>query len=119
MTEKKRNISTQGFERYHHEAWATAMYPNKGTDLSYPVLGLNGEAGEVAEKVKKVMRDKNGVVDDETRDAIVIELGDVIWYVNAICHTLGVHLGDVAEANLVKLNSRRLRGKIQGEGDNR
>lgn len=113
------NRNTQGFERYYHGAWETAIYPNKGTDLSYPALGLAGEAGEVAEKVKKIIRDKNGIIDNEIREALKKELGDVLWYVNALCHTIDVHIGDVAEANLTKLYSRKLRGKIQGEGDDR
>ena len=85
----------------------------------YPTLGLTGEAGEVADKVKKVLRDRNGVFDAETSAAIKLELGDVFWYVAQLSMELGYDLEEVAVANLNKLSSRASRGRIAGSGDHR
>ena len=84
------------FEEYQKKSRETALYPNKDTNFIYPTLGLAGEAGEVAEKVKKILRDKNGVVDEETRQTIEKELGDVLWYVSQIATEFGLKLEDVA-----------------------
>ena len=83
------------------------------------VLGLTGEAGETADKIKKIIRDKNGEISEEDRKEVAKELGDVLWYIAAISRNLGVSLSEVAEMNLEKLESRYQRGKIKGEGDNR
>ena len=107
------------FKTYQKKARETAQYPNLGSNNIYPTLGLVGEAGEVAEKVKKVIRDKNGVFDKDSKDAIKLELGDVLWYISQLSSELGYELEEVANANLQKLNSRKSRGKIQGSGDNR
>ena len=104
---------------YQKESRKTALYPNVGINAVYPTLGLVGEAGEVADKVKKILRDKNGIFDKDTKDAIKYELGDVLWYISQLSSELGYELEEVAYANLQKLNSRKVRGKIQGNGDNR
>ena len=104
---------------YQHGARATASYPNVGQNPIYPTLGLTGEAGEVADKVKKVLRDQQGVFDLDTRQAIMLELGDVLWYVAQLASELGFDLEDVAQANLDKLASRASRGQISGSGDQR
>jgi NTP pyrophosphatase (non-canonical NTP hydrolase) len=83
------------------------------------ILGLVGEAGEVAEKFKKIVRDKNGVVSNEDKADIEKELGDVLWYISALADYLGLELDDVANKNLEKLFSRRDRGVQTGSGDNR
>lgn len=83
------------------------------------VLGLTGEAGETADKVKKILRDKGGVVSEEDRDLLIKELGDVLWYLAAISRYLGVPLSEVAKSNLDKLESRYQRNKLHGEGDKR
>lgn len=83
------------------------------------VLGLVGEAGEIAEKYKKIIRDKNGKVDEADRAEIIKELGDVLWYIAAISRYLGTELEDVAALNLAKLGSRKARGVQHGSGDNR
>ncbi len=83
------------------------------------ILGLVGEAGEVAEKFKKIVRDKGGVVTSEDKADIQKELGDVLWYVSALADYLGLTLDEVAEKNLEKLFSRRDRGVQKGSGDNR
>ena len=87
--------------------------------IVYPTLGLANEAGEVAGKIKKIFRDKGGVIGDAERDALKSELGDVLWYLAQICTELGLSLDEVAAANLEKLASRQARGTIQGEGDTR
>ena len=83
------------------------------------ILGLVGEAGEVAEKFKKIVRDKNGVVGDDDKADIEKELGDVLWYISALADYLGLTLDEVANKNLEKLFSRRDRGVQKGSGDNR
>ena len=90
-----------------------------GRNPIYPTLGLTGEAGEVADKVKKVIRDREGVFDADTREAIKLELGDVLWYVAQLASELGYDLNEVADANLQKLSSRAARGRIGGSGDQR
>ena len=104
---------------YQRESRKTALYPEVGSNVIYPTLGLVGEAGEVADKVKKILRDKKGVFDQDSKDAIKLELGDVLWYVSQLSSELGYELEEVAHSNLQKLNSRKSRGKIQGSGDNR
>lgn len=89
------------------------------SDLTYPTLGLVNEAGEFAGKVKKIFRDKGGVVDEETRQALKDELGDVLWYLTQIATNLDLSLEEIAERNLDKLFDRLERGKIGGSGDNR
>ena len=107
------------FDNYQIEARKTAIYPNKDKNFIYPTLGLVGESGEVAEKIKKVLRDNNGNFDYESKTAIKKELGDVLWYLANLCNELDFTLNEVAEENLEKLNNRLSRGKISGSGDNR
>lgn len=107
------------FDEYQKKSRKTALYPDAGNNFVYPTLGLSGEAGEVAEKIKKVIRDKNGKIDQETKDMIKKELGDVLWYVAQLATELGLTLDEVAEHNIEKLYSRLERGKIGGSGDNR
>ena len=107
------------FKTYQINARKTAIYPSLGSNYVYPTLGLVGESGEVAEKVKKVIRDKNGVFDQETLIGLKKELGDVLWYVSNICSELNFSLEDIAQENLNKLKKRSLEGKIKGSGDNR
>ena len=83
------------------------------------VLGLTGEAGEAADKIKKIIRDKEGAVSDGDRAAIAKELGDVLWYVAGVARYLGLSLSEVAEGNIEKLESRYQRNKLHGAGDNR
>ena len=107
------------FRDYETLAGETARYPGRSEgNLVYPVLGLNGEAGEVAEKLKKAIRDHGGDI-TSVRETLVKELGDVLWYLAACCHELGVSLEEVAAGNIAKLSSRAARGVIHGDGDNR
>jgi len=101
------------FNEYQKIAKTTAVYPSEYT-VVYPTLGLMGEAGEVSEKVKKHIRG-----DIETLDGLKKELGDVLWYLSAIASDLDISLEDVARTNLKKLESRLIRNKIKGTGDNR
>ena len=105
--------------RYQEEAWETAIYPNKGNNLYYPALGLAGEAGEVCNKIKKVMRDQDGIPTTEQKHEIAKELGDVLWYLATLATELDSHLGCIAEGNVQKLKDRQERGTLQGSGDNR
>jgi NTP pyrophosphatase (non-canonical NTP hydrolase) len=111
------------FSEYQKECSKTAQYPIIGANFVYPTLGLVGEAGEVAEKVKKLFRDKNmlatNVVSAEDIEAIKKELGDVLWYVAQLATELGLDLDNVATYNIEKLQSRLVRGTVQGDGDNR
>jgi len=107
------------FTEYQQKAKATAKYPVIGHGVIYPTLGLTNEAGEVAGKIKKVFRDKDGVISDETRDALKAELGDVLWYLAQVATELNLSLDEVAEHNIAKLLDRQARGKIRGDGDNR
>ena len=104
---------------YQHGARQTARYPDVGANPIYPTLGLCGEAGEVADKVKKVLRDQNGCFSDAVKQSLLLELGDVLWYVAQWASELGFELDQVAEANLEKLASRAARNVISGSGDHR
>jgi NTP pyrophosphatase (non-canonical NTP hydrolase) len=104
---------------YQRSSRATAVYPDAGDNLTYPALGLCGEAGEVAEKVKKAIRDDGGVLTDERRATLAAELGDVLWYLAQVATEADLDLGAIAEDNLSKLLSRRERGVLQGSGDSR
>lgn len=105
-------------DEYQNFAWETSIYP---ADMSiiYPTLGLVGEAGEVADKVKKVYRDNDRRFDPEHREAIAKELGDVLWYLANVATDLGFRLSEIAQMNVDKINSRRERNVMHGEGDER
>ena len=107
------------FTDYQQKAKATAKYPVIGHGVIYPTLGLTNEAGEVAGKIKKVFRDKDGIISNETREALKAELGDVLWYLSQVATELHLSLDEIAEYNIAKLLDRQARGKIQGDGDNR
>ena len=94
------------FEEYQQAAGRTALYPRRLENLEYPTLGLTGEAGEVANIVKKIQRDHGGVINDEIRAKLKDELGDVLWYISACADELGLMLGEIAEYNVGKLAKR-------------
>lgn len=108
-----------------YQAWA------KTTDVFKPakkvsdpafvakILGLSGESGEVADKFKKIIRDKNGKLNKEDKEDIIKELGDVIWYVATIARYMEVPLEEIVEKNIVKLSTRKANNKLHGSGDNR
>ncbi len=117
------------FDEYQDQSRSTAMYPKVAISLNgqpffeapwlYPILGLVEEAGELAGKFKKLLRDDNGEMKEERQTAIIAELGDVKWYVARLADAVGVRLVDVAKANLKKLFDRMERGVLGGSGDNR
>jgi NTP pyrophosphatase (non-canonical NTP hydrolase) len=107
------------FDVYQTKSRKTAAYPAIGHSVIYPTLGLVNEAGEVAGKIKKVFRDKNGQISDETREALKAELGDVLWYIAQVATELNLSLDDIAQYNIAKLYDRLERGKIKGDGDYR
>lgn len=111
------------FDKYQEQAAEFDLFETS-VDLKSPgflekVLGIAGEAGEVTDKVKKIIRDKGGYASEEDRMEIAKELGDVLWYVANVARYLDVSLSDIAEGNVAKLSSRKKRNKLHGEGDNR
>ena len=119
-------IEITGLNEYQQRALETAVYPSE-FKVIYPSLGLTGEAGEVSDKVKKVLRDTELVRDSKGAiyipadkcEQIAMELGDVCWYIATLAHDLGYTLQEIAEMNYAKLKSRQERGKLSGSGDNR
>ncbi|ARQ94652.1 nucleotide pyrophosphohydrolase [Mycobacterium phage Journey13] len=112
------------FTKYQLATNETAVYPGAGDSssieaLAYVTLGLVGEAGEIANKVKKIIRDQDGVITPENRVQLEDELGDVLWYVARLATQIDTPLSMVAELNLAKLRDRKVRGVLQGSGDNR
>ena len=106
------------FKEYSTAAAKTARYP-EDVALAYLIMGLSGEAGELCNKYKKVLRDQDGKLIEENVKALLGEAGDVLWYLARLCDELGVPLEQVAKENIVKLASRAERGVISGSGDNR
>lgn len=104
---------------YQTAALSTAYGIPSDIDVLYSALGMCGEAGEVADKVKKVIRDDNRQFSDEKRREIAKEIGDVLWYCGVLSHYLGYSLDEIAQMNIDKLKSRIERGKLGGNGDNR
>ena len=111
--QKKGDLNTMEMQSYQQQAFTTATESSR--NIYYMTLGLTGEAGEVANKVKKVMRDGKALDLDDIKK----ELGDVLWYVAGLCTVTGIPLEEVAKANLEKLADRQKRGVIGGSGDNR
>lgn len=112
-----------GFNEYQEKAAKYDLFEMtdslKEVAFLEKVLGLAGEAGEAADKVKKILRDKDGVVTSDNKEAISKELGDVLWYLANISRYLGIPLSEVASKNIDKLESRYQRNKIHGAGDDR
>jgi len=108
---------------YSEQAISTLLGEHDITDMSptliSQVFGLMGESGEVAEKFKKLIRDKKGVISEEDKQEILKELGDILWYINSVSTLLGSNLEEVAQKNLDKVLSRKARGVTTGSGDNR
>lgn len=107
------------FNEYQKISRKTAIYPQKGKNFVYPVLGLVGESGEVAEKIKKILRDNKGIIKEEQKEEIKKELGDVLWYISQVATELDLPLNEIASFNIEKIQSRHKRKKIHGKGDNR
>ncbi len=108
------------FDEYQAEAMKTAVNATQDFEaLMYRTLGLTSEAGEVADKIKKIIRDKAGQIGEAEKAEIAKELGDVLWYLQALSHWLDMPFSHIAHGNLEKLKSRKKRDKISGSGDNR
>lgn len=113
------------FDEYQEKAFSTALYPKHGTGepiaLAYVGLGLNGEAGEVAEILKKHLRGDKGKNDltSEELEALGHEIADVFWYACGLCTELGLSASEIAQGNLNKLASRKERGLLKGSGSDR
>lgn len=105
-------------DEYQDNCISTAIYPPQ-VGLLYTSLGLCSEAGEVADKIKKSIRDKAGDLDQNDLDGLAKELGDVLWYVAAMANELDMSLGEIADKNLSKLRSRAERDVLTGSGDDR
>lgn len=112
-------MDIKDFATYQRESRKTWNLVKMDHQIVYPTLGLVNEAGEFAGKVKKIFRDKGGIISEEDRQALKMELGDVLWYLTQICTDLNISLDEVASTNLEKLFSRLERGQIRGDGDNR
>ena len=112
-------MDIETFNIYQRESRKTWGVIPMNHPIVYPTMGLVNEAGEVAGKVKKIFRDRGGVISGNDRQELKKELGDVLWYLTQICTELDLTLEEVAEANLVKLFSRLERGTIRGDGDER
>lgn len=115
--------SAYTFDNYQEDAGTTAYYPGSDTGtkeaIAYTILGLIGEAGEVANKYKKVLRDKGGYADLDDLTAIAREIGDVLWYCARLASELGANLSTIAAENYRKLNDRSQRNVLHGSGDDR
>ena len=105
-------------DMYQKVALTTAIYPREQA-IIYPTLGLTGEAGEVANKVKKIIRDGSDSKDEKLVSEIKAEIGDCLWYISILADDIGFKLSDIANTNLDKLLDRANRGKLSGSGDNR
>lgn len=112
-------MNSDTFETYQLQSRKTWNVIPMNHPIVYPTMGLVNEAGEVAGKIKKLFRDKEGKISPEDRLALKKELGDVLWYLTQICTELGLSLEEVAEYNLVKLFDRLDRDQIRGDGDER
>ena len=105
-------------DMYQKVALTTAIYPREQA-IIYPTLGLTGEAGEVANKVKKIIRDGSDKNDDSLVSEIKSEIGDCLWYIAVLANDFNIKLSDIASANLEKLEKRKDKGTIHGSGDDR
>lgn len=111
-------LKAHGFSEYG-KPFVTGKQGCVKCDYCYPVMGLAEEAGEVAGKFAKALRDNNGIITDERKEEIIKELGDVTWFVAEICTLLDVGMGEVMQRNIEKLTSRKNRNVIHGSGDDR
>ena len=108
------------FNEYQKQALTTAASTgDEFKDIMHWALGVNGEAGEIAEKLKKIIRDKNGEISEADKSELAKEIGDVLWYLAVLADELGLSFEEIAGSNLEKLKSRKNRGVIGGSGDNR
>lgn len=124
---KLKTLVNMTLNEYQHEALSTAIYDRQFA-IIHPALGIAGEAGECADKVKKILRDthiaRNAdtgaiMLDTEQQHALALEIGDVLWHCATLARDIDMTLEEVAELNIAKVNSRKQRSKLGGSGDNR
>jgi len=115
---EEKGIMITALDDYQKEAGKTAIFPAEHK-VVYPALGLASEAGEVAGKVKKILRDQKGKFSDEQLEILAAEIGDVLWYCAVLAEDCGFTLSHIANKNIAKLQSRKQRGVLQGSGDTR
>jgi len=115
----ERSVPAMDCDDYQSAALRTARDKDAPDELTHLVLGLVGEAGEIAEKIKKLVRDKNGDLAQLDRDDMAVELGDVLWYAAVLANFLGLSLNEVAQRNVDKLADRQRRAVLGGSGDKR
>jgi NTP pyrophosphatase (non-canonical NTP hydrolase) len=115
MSREEENMD---FANYQLRTSQTAIYPPEKA-LEYLTLGLVSEAGEVAGKVKKIIRDHDSVLTEENKEKLLAEIGDVLWYIAQLCETLGTNMSLVARNNVEKLAKRQEKNALSGDGDNR
>ena len=113
---KYRKVSD--LDMYQKVALTTAIYPREQA-IIYPTLGLTGEAGEVANKVKKIIRDGSNSKDEKLVSEIKSEIGDCLWYIAVLANDFDIKLSDIASTNLIKLENRKKKDTIRGSGDKR
>ncbi len=106
------------FDDYQKEAYKTLIHKDRD-NLAYFALGVAGESGEVADKIKKIFRDSDGVMTDKDKQHVAKEMGDVLWYLSQLASYLGKDFSEIAQTNLDKLSDRKERGVLAGSGDNR
>ncbi len=106
------------FNEYQKEAYKTLIHKDRD-NLAYFALGVAGESGEVADKIKKIFRDKGGVMSTDDKKDVAKEMGDVLWYLSQLTQYIGMDFAEIAQMNLDKLKSRQERGTLAGSGDNR
>jgi NTP pyrophosphatase (non-canonical NTP hydrolase) len=105
---------------YQTEALMTALWSgDEMKDLAHWVLGVTGESGEIAEKVKKIIRDFDGKLSEDAKKELMKEIGDVMWYLAVLSENLGYTFEEVGKKNITKLRDRQARNKLHGSGDNR
>lgn len=119
-SESKRSFPV-GINMNSYQDWTKGkyIYPNVGNNLSYVVLGLSGEAGEIANKAKKIIRDHGGEMSEEMRESLADEYGDALFYLAAGASELGLTLSEIAVRNIAKLERREEAGTLGGAGDKR
>ena len=116
--ESNKYIKVSDLDMYQQVAKQTAIYPREQA-IIYPTLGLTGEAGEVANKVKKIIRDDGNKINESLVQEISAEIGDCLWYISVLADDIGCKLSDIANANLEKLANRKEKGTLHGSGDTR
>lgn len=117
------SINVVGFKEFAELCEGTDLGTSAQDNLTpgwmYYVLGIGGETGELLEKIKKLFRDDKGVLSEERKKAVVLEMGDIMWYMARLCDQLDIPFSDVPRMNIEKLYSRKDRDKLHGDGDNR